>query len=76
MSDTQDPGRFGLTMVTVMVPLLIVISLPLAFMTGWPLWVTSAIGGGASGLISPFIARWFLARRQRVQNRPATDTEQ
>lgn len=60
MSTTQAPGRFGLTMVVVMIPL-VVISLSLMFMTGWPTWVTSVIGGGVGGSMSPFLTRWILA---------------
>lgn len=61
MSTTQALGRFGLTMVVVMIPLVVVISLSLMFMTGWPTWVTSIIGGGVGGSMSPFLTRWILA---------------
>lgn len=61
MSTTQALGRFGLTMVVVMIPLVVVISLSLMFMTGWPTWVTPVIGGGVGGSMSPFLTRWILA---------------
>ena len=73
MSTAQTPGGFGLTMVVVMIPLVVVISLSLMFMTGWPTWVTSVVGGGVGGLTSPFLTRWILARHAG-QDRPSSVT--
>ncbi|MFD3684558.1 hypothetical protein ACFWTE_07040 [Nocardiopsis sp. NPDC058631] len=75
MNDPRIHWKTTLTMGVVMVPLVIVISLTLAFLTSWPTWLTSAVGGGVSGLVSPFVVHWILNRRGRVQDRPAPSTE-
>ncbi|XKK36926.1 hypothetical protein HFP72_18355 [Nocardiopsis sp. ARC36] len=71
MSATPNPERFFLPMVAIMFTLMSAVSLPLALLTSWPTWLTTLIGSGASGLVSPLIVRWILDRRERVRSRPS-----
>ncbi|WP_433698916.1 hypothetical protein [Nocardiopsis sp. CA-288880] len=74
MSATPNPERFFLPMVAVMFTLMLAVSLPLVLLTSWPTWLTALIGSGAGGLVSPFLVRWTLDRRERVRSRPSANT--
>ncbi|MEE2039815.1 hypothetical protein Q8791_21595 [Nocardiopsis sp. CT-R113] len=75
MRDTQDAWRLNLSMLAVTVPLMVAIALSLVFLTGWPAWVASAVGGAVGGLAGPLAVRWILARRERGRDRSPSTTE-
>ncbi|MFJ9556157.1 hypothetical protein ACIRPH_20240 [Nocardiopsis sp. NPDC101807] len=72
MSAAPNPERFFLPLVAVMFTLMSAISLPLVLLTSWPAWLAALVGSGASGLVSPFLVRWILDRRERVRSRPSS----
>ncbi|WP_017573239.1 hypothetical protein [Nocardiopsis halotolerans] len=60
--------RYVITIIGVSVPVVLMISLPLALLTDWAPGIATGLGGLAGGLVAPLAAHWFWSGRGRSQN--------